>query len=46
MQALTDGISQEDIVNISKSLANGGIDPEKLMHAYMAEKYPETQVTE
>lgn len=45
MQALTDGISQEDIANISKAFANGGIDPEKLMQAYMTEKYPEAQVT-
>ena len=40
MESITSGISQEDIANISKAFANGGIDPEKLMQAYMAEKYP------
>ena len=40
MESITSGISQEDIVNISKALANGSVDPEKLMQAYMTEKYP------
>lgn len=43
LSSVFEGVSQEDIANLTKAMANGGLDEQKLMQAYMDQKYKDEE---